>query len=241
MVWSNGDSKPQLKQFLNEVQQGVVCKSIWTYDEVGHNQISRSEIVKLFGDFVFATPKPEKLLKRIIELSTNEGDFVLDFFGSGTTVAVAHKMRRKYVGIDQMDYIQEVAVNRLKKVIDGEEGGISKEVDWNGGGAFIFMEIKKTNATFLDSLNQCTSEEEVDELFQSILKSPFINYRFGNILPSELLIHFNSLSYDNKRKLVIDILDKNNLYLGYSEIEDKDYEVSENEIKLNNLFYSSKQ
>jgi adenine-specific DNA-methyltransferase len=141
-----GSSKPQIKQFLSEVQQGMVAKSIWLYDEVGHNQVSRREIVKLFGDLVFATPKPEKLMKRIIELATNNEDLVLDFFlGSGTTAAVAHKINRRYIGIDQMDYIKDVAVARLKKVIDGEQGGVSAELNWKGGGSFIYMELVRVN------------------------------------------------------------------------------------------------
>jgi adenine-specific DNA-methyltransferase len=141
-----GSSKPQLKQFLSEVQQGIVAKSIWTFDEVGHNQVSRREIIKLFGELVFATPKPEKLMKRIIELATGEGDLVLDFFlGSGTTAAVAHKMKRRYIGIDQMDYIREVAVCRLKKVIEGEQGGVSAELHWKGGGSFKYMELATSN------------------------------------------------------------------------------------------------
>ncbi|MDR0667536.1 MAG: site-specific DNA-methyltransferase [Prevotellaceae bacterium] len=143
-IWfgPRGDSKPQLKQFLSEVRQGIVCKSIWTYDEVGHNQISRNEIIKLFGRYVFATPKPERLLKRIIELATDEHDRVLDFFlGSGTTAAVAHKLNRRYIGIEQMDYIEEVAAQRLQKVIDGEQGGVSPETGWQGGGGFVYMEL----------------------------------------------------------------------------------------------------
>jgi adenine-specific DNA-methyltransferase len=145
-IWfgTKGSGKPQIKQFLSEVQQGAVAKSIWTYEEAGHNQVSRSEIIKLFGDLVFATPKPEKLLKRIIELATNESDLVLDFFlGSGTTAAVAHKMKRQYIGIDLMDYIEGVAVNRLKKVIAGEQGGVSTELNWKGGGSFKFMQLIK--------------------------------------------------------------------------------------------------
>jgi adenine-specific DNA-methyltransferase len=145
-IWfgAKGSSKPQIKQFLSEVQQGTVAKSIWSYEEVGHNQVSRSEIIKLFGDLVFATPKPEKLLKRIIELATNEGNLVVDFFlGSGTTAAVAHKMKRQYIGIDQMDYTEKVAVNRLKKVIAGEQGGVSAVLNWKGGGSFKYMELVK--------------------------------------------------------------------------------------------------
>jgi adenine-specific DNA-methyltransferase len=242
-IWfgPKGNSKPQLKQFLNEVQQGVVAKSIWSYDEVGHNQVSRSEIVKLFGDFVFATPKPEKLLKRIIELATNEDDLVLDFFlGSGTTVAVAHKMKRRYAGIDQMNYIEEVAVNRLKKVIEGEQGGISAEVGWKGGGSFKYMELLKLNMDYLDQLNNLKSEKELLSLFHAVLKSPFLNYRFVNILTAGVEDHFNELSYEDKRKLIIDLLDKNSLYVSFSEVEDKDYGVPDEDILLNQKFYSQK-
>jgi adenine-specific DNA-methyltransferase len=240
-IWfgPKGDSKPQLKQFLTEVQQGVVAKSIWTYDEAGHNQVSRSEITKLFGDFVFSTPKPEKLLKRIIELATNENDIVLDFFlGSGTTVAVAHKMKRRYIGIDQMDYIKEVAVGRLKKVIEGEQGGISAEVNWAGGGSFKYMELMKLNMAFLDQLNNAKSENELNRLFYSVLKSPFLNYPFADFINNNPDGHFNILSYEDKRKLIVDMLDKNSLYVNFSEIEDKDYNVSEENIVLNQKFYS---
>lgn len=146
----NNDSKPQIKQFLSEVQQGIVAKTIWLYDEVGHNQISRSEIIKLFGEFTFSTPKPELLIKRIMDLSTKPNDLIMDFhLGSATTCAVAHKIGRRYIGIEQMDYIEDVAVERLKKVIDGEQGGISKAVNWNGGGDFVYAELK-TIDTFKD-------------------------------------------------------------------------------------------
>jgi adenine-specific DNA-methyltransferase len=178
-----GSSKPQIKQFLSEVQQGMVAKSIWLFDEVGHNQVSRREIVKLFGDLVFATPKPEKLMKRIIDLATNKGDRVLDFFlGSGTTAAVAHKMNRGYIGIDQMDYIKDVAVGRLQKVIAGEQGGVSFALGWKGGGRFIYMELVRRNT-----------------------------------------------GHDAK----------NDHYLNFSEITNSGYEISADDIFLNQKFYSS--
>jgi adenine-specific DNA-methyltransferase len=166
-IWfgTKESSKPQIKQFLHEVQQGAVAKSIWTYDEVGHNQVSRSEIVKLFGDLVFATPKPEKLMKRIIELATIEGDLILDFFlGSGTTTAVAHKMRRKYIGIDRMDYIEDVVVARLRKVIEGEQGGISSEVNWQGGGSFAYMKLLRVNTDATRYLNFSEMENNNHEV-----------------------------------------------------------------------------
>lgn len=232
----NGDSKPQLKQFLNEVQQGSVAKSIWTYDEVGHNQVSRAEIIKLFGEFKFATPKPEKLLHRIISLGSNEGDIVLDFFlGSGTTAAVAHKMQRRYIGIDQMDYIETVAVERLKKVI-AELGGVSEEVGWSGGGGFKYMELLPLNLIFLQRLQMVKTTKAINELIKEIVLSPFANYAFAHLKELDWI----GLCDEDKRKLAHELLDKNQYYLSYSEIEDADYKIPQKEIKLNHAFYSHK-
>lgn len=142
----SGNSVPQLKRFITDVQDGMVPKTIWLRDEVGDNQDAKNEIKELFKKDLFSTPKPEKLIQRIIELSTNEGDIVLDYhLGSGTTAAVAHKMNRRYIGIEQMDYIETISVERLKKVIEGEQGGISKTVGWNGGGSFVYAELHETD------------------------------------------------------------------------------------------------
>lgn len=106
------------------------------------NQVGTKEIQTLFNDKVFSNPKPEALIEHLIKASTQPNDIVLDFFlGSGTTAAVAHKMGRKYIGVEQMDYIDTIAVERLKKVIDGEQGGISKAVGWQGGGSFVRLDI----------------------------------------------------------------------------------------------------
>ena len=131
----NGTAQPSAKKFLSEVRQGVVNNTFMSMNEVGSTQQSANEIKSLFTDShtdLFATPKPEALLKRIIEISTQENDLVMDFFaGSGTTCAVAHKMKRRFVGIEQMDYVKSITKERLKKVVEGEQGGISKAVGWN--------------------------------------------------------------------------------------------------------------
>ena len=131
----NGTAQPSAKKFLSEVRQGVVNNTFMSMDEVGSTQQSANEIKSLFTDLhtdLFSTPKPEALLKRIIEISTQENDLVMDFFaGSGTTLAVAHKMKRRFVGVEQMDYIESITKERLIKVINGEQGGISKAVGWN--------------------------------------------------------------------------------------------------------------
>ena len=143
-IWfgPNGDSVPSVKKFLTEVKDGIVAQTLWTYEEVGHNQDAKKEIKALNFESVFATPKPEKLMERILILATNEGDLVLDsFLGSGTTAAVAHKMGRKWIGIEMGEHAYTHCKVRMDKVIDGEQGGISKAVNWQGGGGYKFYEL----------------------------------------------------------------------------------------------------
>ena len=143
-IWwgKNGDAIPQIKRFLSEVKQGITPQTLWSYEDVGHTQEAKKEILALFGAEVFLTPKPEQLMQRILHIATNPGDLVLDsFLGSGTTAAVAHKMGRRYVGIEMGAHAVSHCVPRLNRVIDGEAGGISKSVGWQGGGGFRFYRL----------------------------------------------------------------------------------------------------
>jgi adenine-specific DNA-methyltransferase len=143
--WGQGgkNTVPALKLFLSEVRDGMTPHNWWPYDDVGHTDEAKKEMIRLFGaNDVFDTPKPERLLKRILEISTNPGDLVLDsFLGSGTTAAVAHKMGRRYIGIEMGDHAVTHCAPRLQKVIDGEQGGISSAVNWQGGGGFRFYRL----------------------------------------------------------------------------------------------------
>ena len=147
-IWfgENGDNVPSVKKFLSEVKQGSTSLTIWKYTEVGHNQDAKKEVKALNPDSVFATPKPEKLIERILTLATNPGDLVLDsFLGSGTTAAVAHKMNRRYIGIEIGNHAYTHCKTRLDKVISGEDqGGITKSSGWNGGGGYRFYELAPT-------------------------------------------------------------------------------------------------
>jgi adenine-specific DNA-methyltransferase len=144
-IWfgQDGDNPPRLKVFLSEVQQGIVPDTWWPHDEVGDNQDSKKEMLALFPDTEpFGTPKPENLLSRILTVASNPEDIVLDsFLGSGTTAAVAHKMGRRYIGIELGNHAATHCAPRLKKVIDGEQGGISETVNWKGGGGFRFYRL----------------------------------------------------------------------------------------------------
>lgn len=143
-IWFGPDGKsvPSIKRFLTEVKDGVTPMTLWTYQEVGHNQDAKKEAKAFNSNSIFDTPKPEKLMERVIMLASNEGDLVLDsFLGSGTTAAVAHKMGRRWIGVELGEHAKTHCVPRLKQVVDGEQGGISKAVNWQGGGGFKFYTL----------------------------------------------------------------------------------------------------
>ena len=233
----DGNSAPSYKRFLSEVKDGVVAQTLWTYQEVGHNQDAKKEIKSLFdGQAAFGTPKPEKLIQRVLQIGSNENDLVLDFFmGSATTQSVAHKMNRQYIGIEQMDYIETVSVERLKKVIAGEQGGISIDVNWSGGGSFVYAELKNDAQDFKNAIFEVTTTEELLELFELAKKSSFLSYRID---PKKLKKNeFSQLSLAEQKQILSEIIDNNTLYVNYSDIDDSDYQISAEDKKLNHAFY----
>ena len=201
---------------------------------VGTNEDANSHLREL--NFNFSYSKPESLLAFFIRAITRENDIVLDFFmGSGTTQAVAHKMNRQYIGIEQMDYIETVSVERLKKVIEGEQGGISKDVEWQGGGSFVYCELKNDAQDFLNKVENALSSEQLIELLEKVKKSSFLSYRVdAKKLNKE---EFNNLSLFEQKQLLVELIDQNNLYVNYSDIDDVDNNISEKEKQLNTLFY----
>lgn len=209
--------------------------SFW-HDKSLISQKGTQQMEWLFNSPVFSFPKPEALIKRIIEISTEEGDLVLDFFmGSATTQAVAHKMNRQYIGIEQMDYIETVAVERLKKVINGEQGGISKDVDWQGGGSFVYCELKNDAQEFKNQVQAATSAEQLVELLNFAKQSSFLSYRID---PKKIRENeFKQLSLAEQKQTLLEIVDNNNLYVNYSDIDDISNGISDADKKLNHEFY----
>ncbi|PHM59877.1 site-specific DNA-methyltransferase [Xenorhabdus sp. KK7.4] len=191
--------------------------------------------------------KPEKLIQRCIESCTKEGDLVLDFhLGSGTTAAVAHKMGRRYIGIEQMDYINEITVPRLQKVIEGEQGGISKDVNWKGGGSFVYAELMELNAYFVHAIQKAQSTEELEKLFSVMKTEAHLNYQVAleNVLSAEYemegiprKVAFSELELHEQKQLLIEILDKNQLYVNASEMDDCDLNISESDKAFTRSFY----
>ena len=217
-----------------------------TMDELLKSMVNRkgtNEIVELFGSKAFSYPKNELLIQRIIGYTTEEGDIVLDFhLGSGTTVAVAHKMGRQYIGVEQMDYAETIPVERLKKVIAGEQGGISKSVNWQGGGDFIYCELMQYNQAYMDKIQATQSSEELVGLWRDIAENSFLNWYVNPELPTEAVEDFIEIGkgengLDKQKKLLAELLDKNQLYVNFSEIEDEDFGVSAEDKALNRAFY----
>lgn len=237
---SKGKQIPYGKMYLKDaIENGQITSDFWD-GSYGTNQRSADEIKELFGDRVFTFAKPEKLIQNLISISSSKGDFVLDYhLGSGTTAAVAHKMNRQYIGIEQMDYIETVSVERLKKVIAGEQGGVSKDVNWSGGGSFVYAEIKNDAQDFKNSIFEATTTEELLELFEIAKKSSFLSYRID---PKKLKAsEFEKLSLAEQKQILSEIIDNNNLYVNYSDIDDIDYGISAQDKKLNHAFYGKEQ
>ncbi len=238
--YQGGNKETKIK-YLDE-NQGSPITSLWAEDGLQLNTSSSEKI----GDFT--GQKPEALLKRIIELGSKKNDLVLDFFaGTGTTLAVAHKMGRQYIGIEQMDYIHDLPESRLKKVIAGEQGGISKAVNWKGGGEFVYMELARWNELIMERIEEAKTgpssaeamagEEQLAALCEELKENTFLSWKIDPETIDAKAKVFTDLSIADKKKFLIEILDKNQLYVNLSEIKDKEYGVSDGDMKLNFEFY----
>lgn len=249
----NGNAKPQYKAYYNEVKNAGKGKASSTifhdidmqtiiWSELDTNTNATKDLVSLFGSNVFTNPKPEDLLKRIIELSTDENDIVLDYYmGSATTQSVAMKMRRRFIGIEQMDYINTVSIEKLKKVMNGEdsETKVAKAENWTGGGSFVYCELKELNQKFVDEI-KVANDKKLNELYNTIISSEFISYKVDIDKLKDGEQEFENLSIDDKKKFLIEILDKNMLYVNYCDIDDNDFEITEQEKAFTKSFYGDK-
>jgi adenine-specific DNA-methyltransferase len=197
-IWfgKDGNNVWAPKLFISEVKDGVTPMTLWTYQDVGHNQDAKKEIKALNFDSVFDTPKPERLIQRILTLASNEGDIVLDsFLGSGTTAAVAHKMKRKWIGIELGDHCYTHCIRRLQKVIDGsDQGGISNSVNWKGGGGYKFYELAPSLLKKDRYGNWIIDKDNynVDMLAAAMAKLNGFNY-----IPDEQVFWKQGYSYEN--------------------------------------------
>lgn len=187
----------------------------------------------------FSYPKPIGLMEDIIELFTKEGDLILDYHaGSGTTLEVAHKMKRRWIGIEQMDYAKNITKERLKKVVNGEQGGVSKALNWQGGGEFIYCELMPLNAIYKSKILNLQDEKELENIYKDLAQKAFIDYR-ADIKAMLKDKDFRTLSTEKKKKILYEILDSNMDYVLYDDIEDSEYKIDKDLIALNKAFYGA--
>ncbi|MED4978015.1 site-specific DNA-methyltransferase [Heyndrickxia faecalis] len=237
---SKGKQIPYGKIYLKDtIEKGQITSDFWD-GSYGTNQRSADEIKELFGNRVFEYAKPEKLVQNVISLITNKNDIILDFFmGSATTQAVAMKMNRRFIGIEQMDYIETVSVPRLRKVIEGEQGGISKDVGWQGGGSFIYAELQELNMKYVHLIQAVENEDALNNVMEQLNESAYLNFKADLEKLTNENSRFCELSLNEKKRLLIEVLDHNQLYLSYSEIDDSKFGVPESVKQFNRSFYES--
>ena len=186
----------------------------------------------------FTNSKPESIVAFFLHAITKESDLVLDFFlGSGTTCAVAHKMKRRYIGVDQMDYIQTETLKRMQKVIAGEQGGVSKAVGWQGSGSFVYCELAKANAKFADEIEMAATTQQLEEIWTRMKSTDYLNYKVNIKDVDENVTSFETLSLEDQKRFLIECLDKNLLYVPLSDIDSDEYGVTDEDKRLSREFY----
>jgi adenine-specific DNA-methyltransferase len=221
------------KRYLDEViEKGKSIGDVWA-DIMSFQQIPTAK-----ERLSFAGQKPEQLLRRIIASATNEGDIVLDFFaGTGTTGSVAHKMERQWIMCEQMDYIHDMPEARMKEVVAGDQSGISKEVKWKGGGDFVYAELMPLNQVYMEKVEKAKDEKELTKVWSEIQEKGFLSYKLDLKQFDANAKDFAFLSLADQKRFILESLDYNQLYVNYSEMEDKDYAVPLADKKLNKEFY----
>ena len=186
----------------------------------------------------FKGQKNEALIKRIIEAHTREGDLVLDFFsGTGTTAAVAHKMNRRWIVLEQLASQIEIAQKRLCEVIAGDAYGISKDVGWTGGGEFVSFELAERNPDLKHQIASATNLKQLSPVFDDLVDSPYLSHKIDLVRLKESKDEFKKLSLDEAKSVLIEMLDKNAFYVNISEVEDKTIKLPAIEITLSKSFY----
>lgn len=253
-IWwgKNGKAAPRVKKYLSEAKQGVVPATIWLHKDAGTNGSAKAHVRDIFADegLIFDTPKPEELIKRVLEIATNPGDLVLDsFLGSGTTAAVAHKMGRKWIGVEQGDHAISHCLPRMKKVIQGEAGGVSAELDWKGGGGFRFY---KLGAPIFDEHGDIHPEIRFEHLANHVwfsetglpkrsmeMTSPYLGEHDG----THYYLLFNGILGDKRPKggnvLTLEVLKHLPSHEGRKVIYGEANMLTEHEAKKRNIVFKS--
>lgn len=225
-VWLKDSSDEVNGMVFKKVIQGT----LWDFVGETKNLTKEGQVQLANGK------KPEKLIGKILDCCMKPGDIVLDaYLGSGTTAAVAHKKGLTYIGLEQLDKHIELAKTRLSNVINGDKSGISSDENWNGGGSYIYCELAENSQTYIDKIYKTNTIEELVDIFNFLKKSEFISYRVDiNKMKDD---DFIQLSIDDAKKVLISIIDKNTLYINYSDIDNEDYVIDDNDKAFTKDFY----
>ncbi|KAB2910757.1 MAG: site-specific DNA-methyltransferase, partial [Dechloromonas sp.] len=224
------------REIDGEVVPTEALTDVWT-------DISWTGIAGEGGVTLKSGKKPELLLKRIIELCTKKDDLILDYFvGSGTTCAVAQKMGRRYIGIEQLEYGANDSVVRLQNVIKGDSTGVSKTVGWKGGGEFVYCELMKYNEAFMERIEAAKTSKELVKIWKEMAEGSFLNWYVNPQVPEDAIKDFEAIGREEdglkkQKRLLAELLDKNQLYVNLSEIDDPRFKVSAEDKALNKAFY----
>ncbi|WP_417618121.1 DNA methyltransferase [Parasphingorhabdus sp.] len=221
----------KIRDLDGEITPTTILTNIWT--DIAYEGIAGEGGVSLPKG-----KKPEKLLRRVIEMASNAGEIVLDFhLGSGTTAAVAHKLGRQFIGIEQLEYGENDSVIREKNVIAGDASGISKAVGWKGGGSFTYLELKKYNQDFIEQIEAAKNSKALLKIWASMKDHSFLNYNVDLQRQEEHLDEFKALDLADQKAHLVSLLDKNQLYVNLSSMHDKDFACTDAEKKLTRDFY----
>lgn len=240
--------KNEFKEIAQSDAERYPIEDVWNGNE--YDDLNSIAIVSFAGETVSKLLNPddevkgqksEKLLERILRAHTSKGDIVLDFFGgTGTTAAVAHKMGRKYIVCEQLDKHIDIELRRLNKVILGEQSGISKRNNWQGGGSFVYCELAKLNQHYVDKIESATTDAELVALLAEIIETDFISCKVNPAEIKENAKSFEELSIGDKKRFLMELLDKNQLYVNYCDIDDENYHISEEDKAFTKSFYGDK-
>ena len=221
----------KVRSIDDEEVPSIQLSNIWI--DTPYEGIAKEGGVKLKGG-----KKPERLIKRILDLASSPNDIVLDFFaGSGTTAAVAYKMNRQFIACDQLDEQINKSLKRLSNVSNGEQSGISKSVNWQGGGSFVYCELSKANAKFADEIEAATETSQLKEIWTRMKATDYLNYKVNIKEVDANAADFEALSLEDQKRFLIECLDKNLLYVPLSDIDSDEYGVSAEDKRLTREFY----
>ncbi len=241
--------KSEFKSIASSNAERYPIEDVWNGNE--YDDLNSIAIVSFSGETVSKMlnsedevkgQKSEKLLERIIKAHTEEGEIVLDFFGgTGTTAAVAHKLNRQYIIIEQLEKHIDICVRRIKKVIGGEQSGISKRNNWQGGGEFVYFELKKYNQTFIEQIEEAKDTEALLQIWDQMKAKSFFKYSVDLQAFQNSIEEFKQFELKKQKDILCELLDKNQLYVNLSSLNDADFECTEAEKKVTKDFYQIKK